>query len=119
MEDHLPIMNLLRRNIAPIMIGLGALNMGAAFLTTLSHIPTLTPNAIRTGSGPLSICVARNQVNIIRLVTLKPAITAVRKTNSGECYAIEYWELEAEYLAMIQVQGEGLLSSPRRTAGAS
>jgi hypothetical protein len=120
MEDILAIMNLLQRNIAPIMIGYGAPNMAAVFLVTLNRIPTLTPGAtLRAGSGHPLTCVAKNQVILIHLAALNPAITAVRRTNSGESYAVEYRELEAEYLAVIQVRGEEMLSSSWRAAGAS
>ena len=92
MEDILAIMNLLRRNIAPIMIGYGAPDMAAVFLATLNRIPTITPSATRNGSGHPSTCVAKNQDILIHLVALNPAImiTAVRRANSGEPYAVEY-----------------------------
>jgi hypothetical protein len=101
------------------VIGFGAPNMAAVFLATLNRIPTITPSATRTGSGRPPTCVAKNQVIlIIHPAALNPA-TAVRRTNSGEPYAVEYREPGGAYLAVIQVQGEELLSSSRRTAGAS
>jgi hypothetical protein len=57
------ITNLRRRNIA-LMVGHGARNIAAVFLTTLARTHTLTPSATMTGSGLLSTSVARRSITI-------------------------------------------------------
>lgn len=92
-----------QRNIALLMIGLGARNAAAAFLTTLARNPTITPSATRTGSGRPKTSAARSHVITMRLVAISVTITAARKTNFGEPHAFKYLKLEAEDLAVKQV----------------
>jgi len=83
--DRLRIPSPLRRKNVLILVGRGTRNKAVAFLTILSHLPTLPLSVPRTGIGsPLPSAVSSRLTIHLRLPLLTPVVTAVgsaRRTN--------------------------------------